>query len=53
MLDRKEFDEIKMLKPLQAKAARQLGSSGSGNHFVEFGEIEISDKDEILGIAPG
>src|SRR5690242_15805139 len=41
-----------MLKPLQAKAARQLGSSGSGNYFVEFGEIEISDKDEILGIAP-
>jgi tRNA-splicing ligase RtcB len=53
VLDRKEFDEIKMLKALQAKAARQLGSSGSGNHFVEFGEIEISDEDEILGIAPG
>ncbi|HZW64394.1 MAG TPA: RtcB family protein, partial [Hanamia sp.] len=53
VLDRKEFDEIKILKPLQAKAARQLGSSGSGNHFVEFGEIEISDKDEILGIEPG
>lgn len=53
VLDRKEFDEIKILKPLQAKAARQLGSSGSGNHFVEFGEIEISNKDEILGIAPG
>src|SRR6185312_10531704 len=42
-----------MLKPLQAKAAKQLGSSGSGNHFVEFGEIEISEEDEILGIAPG
>jgi tRNA-splicing ligase RtcB len=53
VLERKEFDEIKMLKPLQAKAARQLGSSGSGNHFVEFGEIEISEEDEILGIAPG
>jgi len=53
VLDRKEFSEIEMLKPLQAKAARQLGSSGSGNHFVEFGEIEISEEDEILGIAPG
>lgn len=53
VLDRKEFDEIKILKPLQSRAARQLGSSGSGNHFVEFGEIEISDKDEILGIAAG
>lgn len=53
VLDRKEFHEIKMLKPLQAKAAKQLGSSGSGNHFAEFGEIEISEEDEILGIAPG
>lgn len=53
VLDRKEFDEIKILKTLQAKAARQLGSSGSGNHFVEFGEIEISEEDEILGITPG
>jgi len=53
VLDRKEFHEIKTLKPLQAKAAKQLGSSGSGNHFVEFGEIEISEEDEILGIAPG
>jgi len=52
VLDRKEFYEIKTLKPLQAKAAKQLGSSGSGNHFVEFGEIEISEEDEILGIAP-
>jgi len=53
VLDRKEFEEIKMLKPLQARAARQLGSSGSGNHFVEFGEIEINEEDEILGVPAG
>ena len=51
--DRKEFDEIPMLKVLQAKAARQLGSSGSGNHFVEFGIVEISEKDPVLGLEPG
>ena len=33
------------------KAGAQLGSSGSGNHFVEFGFIEI-DNDE-LSLEPG
>ena len=33
------------------KAWRQLGTSGSGNHFVEFGEIEIVDTG--LGIEAG
>ena len=51
--DRKEFNEIALLKTLQGKAAKQLGSSGSGNHFVEFGTVEISELDPILGIAPG
>jgi len=53
VLDRKEFDEIPMLKALQGRAARQLGSSGSGNHFVEFGKVEITEKDTILGLEPG
>ncbi len=43
ILDRTEFNEIPMLKSLQLKAAKQLGSSGSGNHFVEFGIVEITD----------
>jgi tRNA-splicing ligase RtcB (3'-phosphate/5'-hydroxy nucleic acid ligase) len=50
---RKEFDEIGLLKGLQGRAWKQLGSSGSGNHFVEFGTVEISEKDEIAGIEPG
>ena len=33
------------------KAWAQLGTSGSGNHFVEFGEFEIGDND--LGLEPG
>ena len=53
VMDRKEFDEIPMLKALQGRAARQLGSSGSGNHFVEFGKVEITEKDTILGLEPG
>lgn len=53
VLDRPEFDEIPFLKRLQSRAARQLGSSGSGNHFVEFGEVEIEEKDDLLGLKPG
>ena len=53
VIDRKEFDEIDLLKRLQGKAAKQLGSSGSANHFVEFGTVEITEKDDKLGLAPG
>ena len=53
VIDRKEFDEIGLLKGLQGRAAKQLGSSGSGNHFVEFGIVEIAEKDDVLSISPG
>ncbi|HPN20164.1 MAG TPA: RtcB family protein, partial [Chitinophagales bacterium] len=53
IIDRKEFDENPLLKSLQQKAAKQLGSSGSGNHFVEFGIVEIADADNALGLAVG
>ena len=35
------FTEIAFLKDLKDKAARQIGSSGGGNHFVEFGIVEL------------
>ncbi|NDW10178.1 RtcB family protein [Dysgonomonas sp. 520] len=41
ILDRNEFQLTPLLKKLQGKAVRQLGTSGGGNHFVEFGEIEL------------
>ena len=41
VLDSPVFNEIPFLKPLRSKAVRQLGTSGGGNHFVEFGEIEL------------
>lgn len=53
VIDRSLFNEIPLLKNLQQKAARQLGTSGSGNHFVEFGEVEITDAENEFGIAPG
>ncbi len=53
VLERKEFYEIGLLGSLQSKAAMQLGSSGSGNHFVEFGIVEIGEHDEILQLPAG
>ncbi len=47
------FDEIPLLAGLQDRARRQLGTSGSGNHFVEFGEVKISGKDDLPGLEPG
>lgn len=49
ILDSPVFQQTEFLKRLQGKAARQLGTSGSGNHFVEFGEIELY-ADNALGL---
>jgi len=35
------------------KAWRQLGTSGSGNHFVEFGLLSLPAADAELGLAAG
>lgn len=52
VLDRSEWhDGPVLLREMHDKAARQLGTSGSGNHFVEWGEFEIGD--HRLGIPPG
>lgn len=45
------FNEIPLLKSLKNKAYKQLGSSGGGNHFVEFGSVELLD--ESLGLPKG
>ncbi len=53
VIDRPEFGELPLLKALQGKAAKQLGSSGSGNHFAEFGIVEVKEKDAQLGVEAG
>lgn len=40
---RNEFDAIPLLKRLKDKAYKQLGSSGGGNHFVEFGIVKLDN----------
>jgi tRNA-splicing ligase RtcB len=51
VLDDPGFQATDLLRKLHGKAARQLGSSGSGNHFVEFGMITLSAGNS-LGLAP-
>ncbi len=52
ILERPEFQATELLKRLHNKARYQLGTSGTGNHFVEFGEVTIAD-DNTLGLDPG
>ena len=52
VLDREEFRLTPLLRDLHGKAVRQLGSSGGGNHFVEFGEITLQEKN-VLNLPEG
>lgn len=53
VLDHALFGMNPLLRSLHAKAAEQLGSSGGGNHFVEFGIIEFAQDDAVLNIRKG
>ncbi len=52
VLDNKAFKATGLLKHLHGKARYQLGSSGTGNHFVEFGEVEVYENNN-LGLPRG
>jgi tRNA-splicing ligase RtcB len=47
VLDSPVFRELPFLRPLHGKAVRQLGTSGNGNHFVEFGTIELAENNTL------
>jgi len=47
VLDRLEFGATDLLRKLHGKAVRQLGSSGGGNHFVEWGAIEMFEPNSV------
>ncbi|MFO7257814.1 MAG: RtcB family protein [Bacteroidota bacterium] len=52
VLDRREFNEVAILRELKDKAASQIGTSGSGNHFVEFGTLALGEGN-IWNLPPG
>ncbi len=53
VLDSEQFRTIPFLKNKLDKAADQVGTSGSGNHFVEFGIVEITEAENALGVPVG
>ena len=53
VMEHELFYQLPLLKNLHGRAWKQLGSSGSGNHFAEFGVVEITEKDELLGVEAG
>lgn len=53
VLARKEFGEINILKALKDRAYQQIGTSGGGNHFVEFGVAEMLNEGNELGLPAG
>lgn len=53
VLDDPAWKATRLLKSLQAKGYEQLGTSGTGNHFVEWGEFELRQHGEALGLPRG
>jgi tRNA-splicing ligase RtcB len=43
IFDRHEWSATKLIRSLKEKAYAQLGTSGTGNHFVEWGTFSIED----------
>ena len=51
VLDDPAWSATGLLNTLKDNAARQLGTSGTGNHFVEWGTFSLSEA--LLGLQPG
>lgn len=51
VLDDPAWDATRLLQSLQENAVRQLGTSGTGNHFVEWGAFRLYEP--LLGLPPG
>ena len=53
VMDLPEWRATKIIRELKDKAYRQLGTSGTGNHFVEWGVVEVFEQDDLLGLPVG
>lgn len=51
ILDDDAWAATKQLKTLKDTAANQLGTSGTGNHFVEWGSFKL--REPMFGLQPG
>ena len=53
VMDKPEWTATKIIRDLKDKAYRQLGTSGTGNHFVEWGLLEVAEQDDLLNLPVG
>ncbi|MEZ5198723.1 MAG: RtcB family protein [Bacteroidales bacterium] len=53
LFDKKDWSATKIIRELKDLAYRQHGTSGAGNHFVEWGILEIIQRDEMLKLEEG
>jgi tRNA-splicing ligase RtcB len=53
VMDRPEFSEIPIVREMKDRAFQQLGTSGGGNHFVEFGTLEVQDEQNEYNLPLG
>ncbi|MFN3849483.1 MAG: RtcB family protein [Spirosomataceae bacterium] len=53
VMDKPEWTATKIIRDLKDKAYRQLGTSGTGNHFVEWGLLEVTEQDDLLNLPVG
>jgi tRNA-splicing ligase RtcB len=51
VLDDSSWDVTRLLRTLKDNAAKQLGTSGTGNHFVEWGSFRLHEP--MFGLQPG
>jgi tRNA-splicing ligase RtcB len=47
------WEDTRLVRGLRGTAEAQIGTSGSGNHFVEWGELELTEHDPRLDLPPG
>jgi tRNA-splicing ligase RtcB (3'-phosphate/5'-hydroxy nucleic acid ligase) len=53
LFDKSEWKATKVIRDLKTKAQQQIGTSGTGNHFVEWGFLEITTESNDLGLPIG
>ncbi len=53
LLDESNWTATDLLRSLRPTAIRQIGTSGTGNHFVEWGAVTIKRGDNPLSLQPG
>lgn len=53
ILDEAHWSALPLLKGLRQTGVYQIGTSGTGNHFVEWCSFKVTQADNALGLTPG